>query len=94
MYNVVEQRPLMVFRLSFLPKEKEDNENSLISVLCTYKRRETKMNQCTLRRTETLHGFLMIFFLVMPGLFGGFGNYFVPIFQGSPWNLLLNETTM
>jgi len=32
----------------------------------------------------TLHGFLMIFFLVMPGLFGGFGNHFVPIFQGSP----------
>merc|ERR1711998_304219 len=32
----------------------------------------------------TLHGFLMIFFLIMPGLFGGFGNYFVPIFQGSP----------
>merc|ERR1739838_867813 len=32
----------------------------------------------------TLHGLLMIFFLVMPGLFGGVGNYFVPIFQGSP----------
>ena len=32
----------------------------------------------------TLHGFIMIFFLVMPGLFGVFGNYFVPIFQGSP----------
>merc|ERR1711977_75243 len=32
----------------------------------------------------TLHGFLMIFFLVMPALFGGFGNYFAPIFQGSP----------
>merc|ERR1712217_436866 len=29
----------------------------------------------------TLHGLLMIFFLVMPGLFG---NYFAPIFQGSP----------
>merc|ERR1712188_292298 len=32
----------------------------------------------------TLHGLLMIFFLVMPGLFGGFGNYFAPIFQGAP----------
>merc|ERR1712117_996769 len=32
----------------------------------------------------TLHGLLMIFFLVMPGLFGGFGNYFVVIFRGSP----------
>jgi len=32
----------------------------------------------------TLHGLLMIFYLVMPGLFGGFGNYFVVIFQGSP----------
>merc|ERR1711963_1272740 len=32
----------------------------------------------------TLHGLLMIFFLVMPGSFGGFGNYFAPIFQGSP----------
>merc|ERR1711913_215841 len=31
----------------------------------------------------TLHGLLMIFFLVMPRLFGGFGNYFVPIFLGS-----------
>merc|ERR1711929_54102 len=32
----------------------------------------------------TLHGLLMIFFLVMPGLFVGFGNYFAPVFQGSP----------
>jgi len=26
----------------------------------------------------------MIFFLVMPSLFAGIGNYFLPIFQGSP----------
>merc|ERR1712036_164360 len=32
----------------------------------------------------TLHGLLMIFFLVMPGLYGGFGNYFIPIFIGAP----------
>ena len=32
----------------------------------------------------TLHGLLMIFFLVMPGLFGGLGNVFIPILIGSP----------
>ena len=32
----------------------------------------------------TLHGLLMIFFLVMPELFGGFGNYIMPIFFGAP----------
>jgi cytochrome c oxidase subunit 1 len=31
----------------------------------------------------TLHGLIMIFFLVMPSLFGGFGNYFSVIYQGS-----------
>ncbi|MEE4248132.1 MAG: cbb3-type cytochrome c oxidase subunit I [Kangiellaceae bacterium] len=31
----------------------------------------------------SLHGLLMIFFLVMPGLYGGFGNYLLPLFQGS-----------
>merc|ERR1712110_68319 len=41
-------------------------------------------NQNFYNASISLHGLLMIFFLVMPGLFGGFGNYFVPIFQGSP----------
>merc|ERR1712242_598518 len=41
-------------------------------------------NQNFYNISVTLHGLLMIFFLVMPGLFGGFGNYFVPTFQGSP----------
>ena len=30
------------------------------------------------------HAFIMIFYLVMPGLVGGFGNYFLPIHCGSP----------
>merc|ERR1711886_7940 len=41
-------------------------------------------NQNFFNISITLHGLLMIFFLVMPGLFGGFGNYFAPVFQGSP----------
>ena len=32
----------------------------------------------------TIHALLMIFFLVMPVLYGGFTNYFLPILQGSP----------
>jgi len=31
----------------------------------------------------TLHGLLMLFFVVIPILFGGFGNYFIPILIGS-----------
>tara|TARA_B110000263_G_C15279406_1_gene497572 strand:- start:303 stop:1631 length:1329 start_codon:yes stop_codon:yes gene_type:complete len=33
--------------------------------------------------TITLHGLLMIFFLVMPALIGGFGNIFIPILIGT-----------
>ena len=41
-------------------------------------------NQNFYNLSFTLHGFIMIFFLVMPGLYGGFGNYFVPILLGAP----------
>ncbi len=32
----------------------------------------------------TAHGMLMMFFVVIPALFGGFGNYFMPLQIGAP----------
>merc|ERR1712178_94911 len=44
----------------------------------------TPENQNFYNVSITMHGIIMIFFLVMPALFGGFGNYLIPIFNGSP----------
>ncbi|MCB1397267.1 MAG: cbb3-type cytochrome c oxidase subunit I, partial [Rhodobacteraceae bacterium] len=32
----------------------------------------------------TYHGVLMMFFVIIPALFGGFGNYFMPLHIGAP----------
>ena len=40
-------------------------------------------NQNFYNLSFTLHGLFMIFYLIMPNLYGGFGNYLIPIYFGS-----------
>lgn len=40
-------------------------------------------NQYFYNLVLTSHGVLMVFYLVMPVLYGGLGNYMVPVYQGT-----------
>ena len=40
-------------------------------------------NQYFYNLVYTVHGLVMIFYLVMPVLYGGIGNYMVPVYQGT-----------
>ncbi|MES2432576.1 MAG: cytochrome c oxidase subunit I [Pseudomonadota bacterium] len=46
--------------------------------------RECTPNGHVWNTTVTAHGILMMFFVVIPALFGGFGNYFMPLQIGAP----------
>ena len=46
--------------------------------------RECTPNGHVWNATVTAHGILMMFFVVIPALFGGFGNYFMPLQIGAP----------
>ncbi len=40
-------------------------------------------NQYFYNLVYTVHGILMIFYLVMPVLYGGYGNYMIPVYSST-----------
>jgi len=48
------------------------------------KRSNKKMTGHLYNVVITSHGLIIIFFMLIPTLIGGFGNYFIPLILGGP----------